>query len=74
MKIDFNMLVRGIVYIAVAAALLLIAEMWFDVFTADVFFKVMATLGILGAVLVFLILVKRDFLESKRQKDEHFLD
>jgi amino acid transporter len=59
--------------VALAAAMA-IGQMWFSIFSADVFFKALATLAILFVVFGFFMVVKSDFGSFKKLKDQNYLD
>jgi len=58
----------------ILAAGIAIGQMWFSIFSGDVFFKALATLAILFVVLGFFMVVKSDFGSFKKLKDQNYLD
>lgn len=74
MKININALVKSIVVIVVLGAALVLAQMWFNIFSLEVFWKLLVTLAIVGSVASFIIAVKQDLSDEKKLKDDKFLD
>ncbi len=64
----------GLVLIVIASAGLTIAQLWFPVVSWDNYIKLIVTFGIVALVLGFLIIIKADFGEKKKLKDENYLD
>lgn len=60
--------------VVLAGAGLTIAQLWFPVVSWDNYIKILLTLGIIALVLGFLIIIKADFGEHKKMKDENYLD
>ncbi|MCB1651580.1 MAG: hypothetical protein KDI46_05945 [Alphaproteobacteria bacterium] len=56
------------------AALVSIAQIWVQFLGWDVYAKLMVTVGILALLVGFLAIVKIDFGEHKRLRDENYLD
>jgi len=67
-------LVRSIVILVVIAAAMMIAQLWFEVFSYVFFWKILATVVILGLVISFIIAVMADFSSEKSMKDDKYLD
>lgn len=74
MKIDFQTLFKSMVYLVVAAAALVLLQMWLHPFNTVVFWKLLGTIGILGGLAAFLIAIKQDIDDEKKLRDEKFLD
>lgn len=55
-------------------AILTVIQMWTMAFEWGAFLKILGTLGIVLVVAAFLLVVKLDFGEHKRLKDENYLD
>lgn len=53
---------------------LVIAKIWGIELPDDMFFKIMATLGVLILLFGFLLVVNSDFGQHKKLKDENYLD
>jgi len=64
----------GLALVVLAGAGLTIAQLWFPVVSWDNYIKILLTLGIIALVLGFLIIIKADFGEHKKMKDENYLD
>lgn len=58
----------------VTAAGLVIAQIWFEFMTWDIFVKILMTFGILGLLIGFLLVVQSDFGSKKDLKDNHYID
>lgn len=59
--------------LVIAGAALIILTIW-GVDLGAALFKILATIGVLILLVGFLMVVKMDFGEHKRLKDENFLD
>ena len=55
-------------------AALMIAKIWGISLPEDLFFKILATLGVLILLFGFLMVANSDFGEKKKLKDENFID
>lgn len=55
-------------------ALLTILQMWTMMFDWSAFIKILGTLAIILVVAGFLLVVKSDFGEQKKLKDENYID
>ena len=58
----------------VAVAVIVIAKIWGIELPDDLFFKILATLGVLILLFGFLLVVNSDFGQHKKLKDENYLD
>jgi large-conductance mechanosensitive channel len=67
-------MLAGLVLIVLASAGLTIAQLWIPVVSWDNYIKLIVTFGIVALVLGFLIIIKADFGEKKKLKDENYLD
>jgi hypothetical protein len=74
MKIDYNILFKSMIVLVIAAVVLILAQMWLHLFNMLVFWKLLATVGILGGLVCFLIAVKQDLSDEKNLRDNKFLD
>lgn len=74
MTFNFNILVKFIAAIIVGCGLLVILQMWFDLFSSLVFYKLLATLAILGLMAGLVIAVRQDLSDEKKLKDDKFVD
>lgn len=57
-----------------AVAFLCIAWIWGIALPEDLFWKILATLGVLILLFGFLLVVNSDFGQHKKLKDENYLD
>jgi len=67
-------LVLSLIGLVVAGGVLIILSIWGVALGPDVLFKLLATIGILILVVGFLLVVRMDFGEHKRLKDNNFID
>lgn len=67
-------LLKTLIALVVAAGLLTIGQIWGEVLSWDTYVKAVITLGILVLLIAFLLVVKMDFGQQKRLKDENYLD
>ncbi len=67
-------LIYGLVGLVLLAGLIIIMQIWGVLFDPSFFFKMLATIGVLILVAGFLLVVKLDFGEHKRLKDENYID
>ncbi len=66
-------LIYALVLLAVASGAVVILHIW-GVDLGALFYKLLATFGVLALVAGFLLVVKSDFSEHKRLKDQNFID
>ena len=67
-------LLTALIALVLAAAGLSIIQMWAPVLSWDIYIKAIVTCGILALVIGFLIVIKADFGQHKKLKDENYLD
>lgn len=67
-------LVIGLIGLVTLGCALLILSIWGVVFDGELLFKLLATIGVLVVLAGFLLVVRSDFGEHKRLKDENFID
>lgn len=60
--------------IAVAWALLAIAQIWIEPVSAQVFVKLSITAGILIAIILVVTLAVREYFTEKKMRDNGFID
>ena len=58
----------------VTGAVLMLLQMWFDALPAEVFAKVMITLGIVFVVLLGITLVRREYLQDESLRQSGHLE
>lgn len=58
----------------VTAALLMLLQLWFTLFSGETFSKLLITLGILFVIVFGITLVRREYAEEKKMKDDDFID
>lgn len=59
---------------AIALSAIILGQIWFDMFQDVLFGKMIFTLIIVGLLAAFGIAMADDFFESKKMKDENYLD
>lgn len=74
MKIDFQMLFKCLAYLVVTAVVLILLQMWLQLFNILVFWKLLGTLALLGGLAAFLIAIKQDIADEKKLRDDKYLD
>ncbi len=74
MKFNNALLVKCIVGVVLASAALILVQMWFPIFDTTIFWKLIASLVIVGCVVSFIIAVKQDLTDDKKMKDDKYLD
>ena len=68
-----RILIYTLVGLAIAAATLMILSIW-GVDLSEVLYKLLATIGVLILLVGFLLVVKLDFGDHKRLKDQNYID
>jgi len=58
----------------VLGVVLSLAQMWFDLFEADLFFKLLVTIGAFFIVALGVTLVFKEYLSEKEMKKKGFID
>jgi hypothetical protein len=67
-------LVLSLIALVLFGGTIIILSIWGVMIDGDALFKLLATIGILILVIGFLLVVKTDFGEHKRLKDNDFID
>lgn len=62
-----------LIALVVAGAAIVVLQIW-GVSFGEIFFKLLATIGVLILLVGFLMVVKLDFGEHKRLKDQNYID
>jgi hypothetical protein len=57
-----------------AAAVVFLLQLWMRPFAADVFFKLMVTIGVVLVIVVIVALIRREYLHDKRLRDKGLID
>ncbi|MFK7839117.1 MAG: hypothetical protein AB8B83_02205 [Bdellovibrionales bacterium] len=63
-----------LITLACSIAGIIIAKIWGFELPDDLFFKILATMGVLVLLFGFLVVVNSDFGENKNLKDDHYID
>lgn len=74
MNLNTSLLLRSIIYLVLAGAALVLVQMWFEPFAQVLFWKLFATLLILGVVFSVVLAIKTDMAEEKNLRDDKFVD
>ncbi|MAI61623.1 MAG: hypothetical protein CBB87_03940 [Micavibrio sp. TMED27] len=67
-------LLGTLIMIVLGAAGLTIVQIWAPIMSWDIYFKFLVTGGIVALAIGFLIIIKADFGQHKKLKDENYLD
>lgn len=60
--------------IFVTWVLIALLQLWFDLFSGEIFLKLTITAGALFAVVLGVSLVVREYIEEKKMKDDGYID
>lgn len=74
MSINTTLLLRSIIWLVVTGAALLLAQLWLDLFTDIVFWKLFATVLIIGGVISVVLAIRQDMSEEKKMKDDKYVN
>lgn len=74
MKINTNVLVKSIIGVVLLGAALTLVQIWMGLFESLIFWKLIATLVIIGSVVSFIIAVMVDMGDQKKLKDDKYID
>jgi hypothetical protein len=64
----------GVSLIAIAMVVMSLLQLWFSVFANEIFVKIIISLCLLVLLIAVLVLMRTDMGESKRLRDEGFVD
>ena len=53
---------------------IVLLQLWFEIFNGPIFWKITVTFVVVLVVTVGVSLIKRDYVQDKKMKDEHFID
>ncbi len=62
------------VTIVIVAALLVLDQIWFGIVDTKYFWKIIITLGIIGAIAIIIFLIRNELVEDKEMKKDKFVD
>ena len=68
-----RLLIKTLVGLAITAAGLVILAIW-GVDLSEIIYKLLATIGVLVLLIGFVLVVKLDFGEHKKLKDQNYID
>jgi hypothetical protein len=63
-----------IILLLVSLGILYIADLWFDVFTGEIMFKITITFGIVFLILLSVVFIKRHISKENELKRNKFID
>lgn len=64
----------SLIALVVIFVILLVTQLWFEVFPEGVFFKLTVTFGIIFGTVVVILLIKRHLFEEDKLKKDKFID
>ena len=62
------------IILIVLGTILFLLQMWFSCFDAEFFIKMMITLGVLLLASVAISLIRREYVNDKKLKDDGYID
>ena len=74
MNINTVALMRAIIWLVVAGGALVLAQLWFHLFSEEIFWKLFVTLVVIGGVVSVVLAVRADMSEEKKLKDDNFVN
>ncbi len=74
MNINTVLLMRAIAWLVVAGGALVLAQLWLTLFSDVVFWKLFATLVVLGVVASVVLAIRADLKQEKEMKDDGYVD
>ena len=74
MNINTVALMRSIIYLVVTGGALILLQLWFDLFSEQIFWKLFVTLLVIGGVVSVVLAVRADMSEEKKLKDDNFVN
>lgn len=69
-----NVLLYALIGMAVCGAALVLDRVWFQTVPWDIFIKLLLSLVVLAVLDGFLMIVRADFSQHKKLKDDNYLD
>jgi hypothetical protein len=69
-----NLFASMLAFLVVGYALLFLVQLWFEPFGADMFFKISVSYGVLATLLVVIYLIRREFVDEEKMRDDNYLD
>lgn len=69
-----SFLLYAFITLLVLTGILTLTQIWFPLFGWDIFFKLIASIVIIGIILGLLIALKADLGQHKKMKDDNYLD
>ena len=69
-----KLLLYTMIVLAVAGTGLILDQIWIGLIDADLFFKLLVSVGIVGALIAFFMAVGEDFGTNKKLKDDKYID
>ena len=60
--------------LATVVALVIIGEIWFDILDNDLFVKILATIFVIGGLLVAYMIISDSMEENKKMKDDNYMN
>jgi len=60
--------------IFITAAIMALMQLWFTPLSAELFIKLLITMGVLFVVVLGVTLVKKEYIDNKKMKDSGYID
>lgn len=62
------------IFLVVSWAILSVMQLWGDIFTEDMYWKITLTMLLIGGGIVIASLIAKEYLEDKQLKKDKFID
>ena len=62
------------IVLLILGVVLFLLQLWFNCFSAEFFVKMMITLGVLLIVTVAVALIRREYVNNEKLKDDGYID
>lgn len=70
----YKKVLAAIIGLIIAGALLTIGQIWGPLFSGDIYYKMIVTLGIIVIILGLILAISSDLGQHKKLKDDNYLD
>lgn len=74
MTFNTTVLMKSVVGTVLATAAVALLQMWFHIFDALIFWKLLVTLVVVGVSISLVIALKQDLGDEKKMKDDKYVD
>ncbi len=62
------------IFIVISWSVLTVAEIWGDIISTKLYWKITITMGLIGGGIILAALIKREYLDEKQMKKDKFID